>query len=270
LATAFHEQFLCDLRYNEVAMYDFDPRPPRRGHPVLASFVTSLLTTAAAFLALTVAERRGYLEPLLGRAGSVEVPSVIGVTVEQARDLLQARGLMLTLQAERPDRSVPAGKIAGQVPMAGSRAAQGTAIQAFVSSGSDAVALPDLAGARVEDAVEQLRSKKLLPGSRREEASATVAAGLVIGTDPPAGKAVTPDGVVTLIVSTGPAGKPVPKIVGLRISKAKKAIEAAGFKVGSTKYGSSDNYDEDVVIKQDPADSALAPPGSPINLVINE
>jgi serine/threonine-protein kinase len=252
-------------------MYDFDPRPPRRGHPGLVAFFTSLLTTAAAFAALTVADRRGYLEFLHGSAaGSVEVPSIIGVTVEQGRDLLQARGLMLTVQAERPDRTVPAGKIAGQVPMAGSRAAQGTAIQAFVSSGSDAVTLPDLAGARPEDAVEQLRGKKLLPGSRREEASATIARGLVIGTDPPAGKTVNPDGTVTLIVSTGPAQKAVPNVVGLRVGKAKKAIEEAGFKVGSTRYGSNDRYDEEVIIKQDPADSALAPPGSPINLVVNE
>jgi serine/threonine-protein kinase len=254
----------------EVSMYDFEPRQIRRGHPVLAAFFTSLLTTVAAFAALTVAQDRGYLEFLRGRAGSVEVPSVVGTTVEQARDVLQARGLMLTLQAERSDRTVPAGKIAGQVPMAGSRAAQGTAIQAFVSTGSDAVALPDLAGASLEDAVARLRSKKLLAGSRRDQASATVAAGLVIATDPPAGSAVNPDGVVTLVVSTGPAGKPVPKIVGLRMGKARKALEEAGFKVGSTKYGSSDSYDEDVIIKQDPAESALAPPGSAINVVIND
>jgi len=251
-------------------MYGVDQRPQRRGHPVLAAFFTSLLTTVAAFAGLTFAQHRGLLEFLSGGTGSAEVPSLIGVSVEQARDLLQGRGLMLTLQGERPDRTVPAGKIAGQVPMAGSRAAQGTAIQAFVSSGSDAVALPDLAGVRVDDAVAQLRSKRLLPGSRREEPSATVAAGLVIATDPPAGKAVNPDGVVTLIVSAGPPGKPVPKIVGLRLGKAKKTIEEAGFKVGSTRYGSSDSYDEEVIIKQDPAESALAPPGSPINLVVNE
>src|SRR4051812_3455439 len=167
---------------------DVDPRPMRSGHPVLAAFFTSLLTTAAAFAALTLADQRGMLPFLHGGGGprEAEVPSIAGVSVEQARDLLQGRGLMLTLQAERPDPNVPAGKIAAQVPLAGSRAATGTSVQAFVSSGPGLIAVPAVAGTRPEDAVEQLRNRKLLAGPRREESSATVPAGLVIGSEPAA------------------------------------------------------------------------------------
>src|SRR3954469_4529495 len=118
------------------------------GRSALVAFVTSLVTTIAAFAALTVADRRGALEFLHGRRGDVEVPSINGVSVEQARDLLRARDLLLTLQAERSDPAVPAGKVGGQVPLPGSRAPRGTAIQAFVSSGASAVAIPTLAGAR--------------------------------------------------------------------------------------------------------------------------
>jgi eukaryotic-like serine/threonine-protein kinase len=249
---------------------DHDPRPIRQGHPVIAAFFTSLVTTAAAFVALTVADRRGLLEFLHTGDHVSEVPSITGVTVDQARDLLRAKGLLLSLQAERSDPTVPAGKIAAQVPLAGSRAAQGTAVQAFVSSGPGATTIPTLTGTRPDDAAEQLRNRRLLPGQRREEASATIAPGLVIGTDPPAGKAVNPEAVVVLIVSAGPAAKPVPKVLGLRLGKAKKAIEEAGFKVGSTRYGSSDRYDEEVIIKQEPAENTPAAPGSAINLVINE
>lgn len=240
------------------------------GRPALVAFLTSLFTTAAAFAALTVADRRGMLDFLHGNRGDVEVPSINGVSVEQARDLLRARDLLLTLQAERPDPIIPAGKIAGQVPLAGSRTPRGAAIQAFVSAGASAVAIPVLAGARPEDAVEQLRNHKLAPGHRREEASDTVAAGLVIGTEPPAGRSVAPDAEVTLIISTGRVLKAVPKVLGFRLGKAQKTLEAAGFKLGTTRTGSSDYYDEEVVIKQDPADSAMAAPGSAVNLVVNE
>jgi serine/threonine-protein kinase len=252
--------------------YDEDPRPVRNGHPVLAAFITSLLTTAAAFAALTIADQRGMLPFLHGGAGprEAEVPSITGVSVEQARDLLQARGLMLTLQAERPDPNVPPGKIAAQVPLAGSRAATGTSVQAFVSSGAGMIAVPDVSGTKPEDAIELLRNRKLLAGPRREEASASFAAGVVVGSDPAAGKAVSPDTAVALIVSTGPAPKPVPRVIGFRLSKAKKLLEEAGFKVGTTRYGSSDGYDEEVVIRQDPADKTPAPPGTPVNLTINE
>jgi len=240
------------------------------GRPALVAFLTSLFTTVVAFAALTAADRRGMLDFLHGKRGDVEVPSINGVSVEQARDLLRARDLLLTLQAERPDPAIAPGKIAGQVPMAGSRTPRGAAVQAFVSTGASAVAVPTLTGARPDDAVEQLRNRKLVPSRRREEASETVGAGLVIGTDPPAGRSVGADTEVTLIMSIGSAKKPIPKVLGFRLSKAKKTLEGAGFKVGTTRTGSSDYYDEEVVIKQDPADSTLAAPGSAVNLVVNE
>jgi serine/threonine-protein kinase len=252
------------------AMYDDDDPPPRRGRPALVAFVTALLTTVAAFAALTAADRRGALDFLHGPRGDVEVPSINGLSVEQARDLLRARDLLLTLQAERADPAVPAGRIAGQTPLAGSRTARGIAIQAFVSTGAGAVVIPTLAGARPDDAVDQLRNRKLAAGHRREEASDTIAAGLVIGTDPPAGRGVAPDTDVTLIVSTGRVLKPVPKVLGFRLGKAKKTLEDAGFKLGTTRTGTSDNYDDEVIIKQDPPENTPAAPGSAVNLVIND
>jgi serine/threonine-protein kinase len=252
------------------SMYADDQPPPPRGRPALVAFVTSLVTTVAVFAALTVADRRGLLDFLHGGRGDVDVPSITGMSVEQARDLLRSRDLLLTLQAERADPAIPVGKIAAQTPLPGSRTPRGIAIQAFVSSGASAVAIPTLSGARPDDAIEQLRNRKLLAGHRRDEASDTIAAGLVIGTDPPAGRSVAPDTDVTLIVSTGRAQKPVPKVLGFRLSKAKKTLEDAGFKVGTTRTGSSDNYDEEVIIKQDPAAETLAAPGSPVNLVVNE
>jgi beta-lactam-binding protein with PASTA domain len=239
------------------------------GRSALVAFVTSVATTLVVFAALTVADGRGLLAFLHGTRGDVEVPSINGLSVEQARDLLRARDLLLTLQAERPD-NVPAGKVAGQTPLGGSRAARGTSIQAFVSTGAAAVVIPTLTGARPDDAVEQLRNRKLAAGHRREEPSETVEAGLVIGTDPPAGRSVVPDAEVTLIISSGRSLKPIPKVLGMRLSRAKKVLEEAGFKLGTTRTGSSDNYDDEVTIKQDPAENTPAALGSAVNLVIND
>jgi serine/threonine-protein kinase len=249
---------------------DLDPRRGGRSSSVLAAFLTALVTTVVAFSALTLADQRGLLPFLHGGVREAEVPSLAGASVEQARELLQARGLLLALQAERPDPAVPAGKIAAQVPLAGSRAVAGTSVQAFVSSGPGTVAVPAVSGARPEDAIQLLRARALLVGPRRDEPSDAVAAGLVIGTDPPAGKAIGPDTTITLVVSTGLAPKAVPRVIGLSMSRAKKIIEDAGFKVGTKKYGSSDDYDDDVIIRQDPADKTAAAPGSLVNLTINE
>jgi beta-lactam-binding protein with PASTA domain len=238
---------------------------------VLAAFVTSLLTTTGVFTALTVADGRGLLAFLHPhQQGDVEVPSITGVTVDQARELLRPRELLLTLQEQRPDPVVPAGNVAGQAPLAGSRAARGTAVQAFVSSGAGASTVPNLAGYRPDDAVEQLRTRRLVPGRRQEQASDTVAAGLVISTEPSTGQSVAANATVALVVSTGPAPRPVPKLLGLQLGKAKKLIAEAGFKLGTTKIGSSDRYDDDQIIKQEPAEASLAPAGSEINVVVND
>jgi serine/threonine-protein kinase len=242
-----------------------------RGRPVLAAFLTSLITTAVAFVALSAADRRGWFDFLNPDTGAaVEVPSVNGVTVEQARELLRAQDLLLTLQGEHADPAIPAGKVGGQVPFAGSRAPRGSAVQAYVSTGAGDILVPALAGEQPDDAVEKLHALKLAPGHRREQSSETIAAGRVIGTDPPAGRAVSLDALVTLIISTGPAPRPVPKVLGLRLARAKKILEDAGFKVGATRTGSSDRFDDDVIIKQEPAETTPAVPGSAVDLIIND
>lgn len=109
-----------------------------------------------------------------------------------------------------------------------------------------------------------------MPGRRQEQASDSVAAGLVIGTEPLAGHSVAANATVGLVVSTGPAPRAVPKLLGLQLGKAKKVIAEAGFKLGTTKVGSSDRYDDDAIIKQEPAEASLAPPGTPIDLVVND
>jgi len=73
-----------------------------------------------------------------------------------------------------------------------------------------------------------------------------------------------------LVVSSGVPQKPVPRVLGFRRGKAQKTLEDAGFKGGTTRTGLSDNYDDDVSIKQDPAAETLAAPASAVNLVVNE
>jgi len=64
-------------------MEDDEFYTPPRGRPVLAAFLTSLITTVVAFAVLTIADHHGLLDFLHGDgAEAVEVPSVNGVTVE--------------------------------------------------------------------------------------------------------------------------------------------------------------------------------------------
>ncbi len=67
-----------------------------------------------------------------------------------------------------------------------------------------------------------------------------------------------------------PATAGVPKVIGKSLSGAKGLLEKAGFVVGSTHYGSHDDFDSGQVISQKPPAGTLSPPGTKIDLTIND
>ena len=88
------------------------PTSGRGGRTVFVAIITSILTTAALFFALREMDRRGMLgagataarvSAAEAPAGAAEVPALLGLQPEQARELLKSRGLLLTIAGERPD-----------------------------------------------------------------------------------------------------------------------------------------------------------------------
>lgn len=254
-------------------MYDDDESVTFRRGPslwtvVVLSAVVSAMTSAGAFVALRALDKRGVLGDTVNVA--VQVPDVTGMTADQARELLAARGFLLQIGGRRADAKAAAGVILEQAPLPGSAAASGAPITATVSTG--ALQLPDVAGLAVDAALAKLRSAGVAVDDIAQEPtpSDSVAAGQALGTAPPAGSGVGPTDAVKLLVSAGPAGSPVPKLVGLRLTKAKQTIKDAGFEFGGTRWGYSDNSDPGVVLKQTPDEGTLAAPGSKIDIVVNE
>ncbi len=234
----------------------------RAGTVVVLSLVVSGLTSAALFFGL-----RGLnssAEP------AAEVPSVAGMQVGQARELLDGKGLLLVLDAEHEDPQVAAGAIVSQVPLPGSRARRGAEVHATLSKGWSRVKVPETAGQPVDKVTRLLGAAKLVVAGQDTEPTEQHAAGLVVGTTPAAGTELQQGAEVRLRVSSGPAAAEVPKVVGLNLKKAKEALEAAKFKVGSTKY----SFDEDkwpyTVLKQEPEAGAKVAPGATVDLVVNQ
>src|SRR5260370_38190155 len=78
----------------------------------------------------------------------VEVPSVIGLRPDQARGLLESRGLLLLLDQEREDARVEPGKICQQTPLEGSRTQPGEAVDPSIVRAVETVAGAPLVGRR--------------------------------------------------------------------------------------------------------------------------
>jgi eukaryotic-like serine/threonine-protein kinase len=198
---------------------------------------------------------------------AVDVPSLSGLSPDQARGLLEPRGLLLILDEERPDERAAPGTLVDQRPLAGSRLRRGEDVHAAVAK---AVRMPKLVGMTVDAARDALDGLKLKPGAVTEVSSATAPKGQVLAQNPVPGAEGRPDGTVDLQVSGGPAATAVPSVIGKSKSSAKDLLEKAGFAVGTMHMGSNDDYDSGIVIRQQPAANTQAAPGTKIDLTIND
>jgi eukaryotic-like serine/threonine-protein kinase len=232
-----------------------------------ASFTTGAITaivTAATYLFMyfVVQPRLPVVE--------AEVPPIGGLSAEQARGLLEPRGLLLILDGEKVDERVPAGTLTAQQPLGGSRLRRGGEVHAFVATVPSSPTVPRLAGLAIDAAREALVKARLRAGNITETPSDSVPKGQVITTSPVMGVEVKADSAVDLSVSSGPAAGTVPSVIGKRLSKAKELLQQAGFVFGSSRYGSNDDFDQGVVISQTPAANSPAPKGSKVDLVVND
>jgi len=198
---------------------------------------------------------------------AVDVPSLSGLTPDQARGLLEPRGLLLILDEERPDERATPGTLIDQRPLAGSRLRRGEDVHAAVAK---AVRMPKLVGLTADAARDALDGLKLKPGAVTDVSSATVPKGQVLAQNPVPGAEGRPDGTVDLQVSSGPASAAVPSVIGKSKSTATDLLQKAGFAVGTLHVGSNDDYDTGIVIRQQPAANTQAAPGTKVDLTIND
>ena len=190
------------------------------------------------------------------------------MTPDQARGLLEPRGLLLILDEERPDERVAAGTLIDQRPLAGSRLRLGEDVHAAVAK---AVRMPKLVGLSVDAAREALEQLKLKPGAVTEVASATAPKGQVLVAEPDRRRR-SAAGRHRRSAAVGGAGGAAGAVGGGQVeSRAPRSVlEKAGFIVGTLHVGSNDDYDAGVVIRQQPPANTPAAPGTKIDLTIND
>ena len=128
--------------------------------------------------------------------------------------------------------------------------------------------IPNLENQTALEAVLALRDLGFSQVTQRDEVSDTVAAGRVIGTDPPAGTTADTDTRVSVIVSLGPEVFTIPNVVNLDEATAIERLVANGFVVGEVTRVPSDSIEEGNVIRQTPGPGAAAS-GSEVDLEIS-
>jgi serine/threonine-protein kinase len=200
------------------------------------------------------------------------VPSIQGLSVENATKILAPLGLQLVILEVRNDALVPLNQIITQDPLANVQVRSGSAVSVIVSGGTGGSNIPNIEG-QVSSAAEQLlkSSPYNFVVTITAEASTTVEKGRAIRTDPLIGTPLPAGSAISLIVSSGSPTVVVPDVTTKTEAEAQAAINAAGL-ITEVKYQNvpvGDASDGRVISQSREALSAIAP-GTKVTLVIGK
>jgi serine/threonine-protein kinase len=237
------------------------PIPDRRGNP----WPWIALAVAVALVGVGIAWALGAFG-----AGSVAVPSVVGMSEQAATSTIVAQGLKVGDVTTGNSAEYAEGEVMEQNPPAGTRVEGGTAVNLVISAGVEQVKVPNVAGMTEADAILELEKTGLdvaLPVTRAF--SLDVAEGLVISSDPPVDAMVAKSSKVVLVVSKGTELVKVPDVTNMKRAQAEKALTDALFNV-KVSEDFSDTVQKGSVISQRPDAGVSVDAGSTIEIVVSK
>jgi len=189
------------------------------------------------------------------------VPQVTGWSASLARTELTGLGFKVHDGAGQHS-NVAAGHIVKTNPKAGSKISNGSTVTLTLSLGPVTVKMPPITGVPIQQAQQQLQQAGLKAGPPQETPSTTIAAGIVISTNPVAGTAWPKNKPVGITVSAGP---PLPNFVGGQVSAAQQAAQAGGYQINPVQDAKS-NQPANTVTRQSPAATTPIQPGEVVTV----
>jgi len=192
------------------------------------------------------------------------VPKVTGWSQGLARTELKGLGLTVRVGAPRHS-NIAAGSIVATDPRAGTKVQSHATVTLFLSLGPVKVRVPQVTGEPLQQAVSTLKGAGLRVAAPVETTSATVPAGIVISTNPPA-EALTPKNrPVTVTVSAGPA---LPNFVGAQVSDAASVAQQSGYQLNQVPDPTS-TQPMGTITSQSPAPGTPITPGEVVTVNVS-
>jgi serine/threonine-protein kinase len=204
------------------------------------------------------------------RAREVQVPELVGRTLDEARSLAVDLGLTLRVdEARRPDAKVPDGRVLGQEPQGGATARRQRGVRIWLSSGPRVVVAPRLVGESERAAQIRLTQEGVATATVAEIRDGTYPPGVVVAQDPPPD---TRTSEVRLLVNRGEdrASYVMPDLIGVNGESAADLLRGRGFRVSIVAQQSTPGIPPGVVIRQTPAGGYQVHPGDSISLEVSQ
>ena len=199
----------------------------------------------------------------------VEVPSLAGKSVNEARTVLADAGLNLRVEeGRRVDPKVPSGQVLMQEPQAGVRTRRERSVKVWVSSGPRATIVPALIGESERTAQLRLQQDGLQLAAVSEIRTTDYPAGTVVAQMPPP---KTNSAQLALLVNRGEGGATylMPDLIGVNGERAADVLRSRGFRVAVVGDQPYPGVPAGVVLRQRPQAGFQIAPGEPISLEVS-
>jgi serine/threonine-protein kinase len=197
---------------------------------------------------------------------TVTVKNAVLLSEAQARARLEGQGLKVRIE-RKPNDQLAKGIVAAQRPEAGANVDEGSTVVLTVSDGKGSKKVEDVTGLALADAERAITAQGFVP-KVQEESSDTVDQGLVLRTEPRAGKSVAVGSEVIIVVSAGPASVTVPNVVGQDQVAATQTLASQSFRVQKTTQPSS-TVPVGTVISTNPAPGTEVRKGDSVTIVVS-
>lgn len=247
-------------------------------HKIMKILTIVVVAIIVLILVFTVGKAAGVFKSFGGittqeeedKSGKVTVPDVRGMSEEEAKTLLNKKGLGIQVVTRKESKKYKAGKISKQTPEAGEKVSKHTKIEVVVSSGlvGSKKAIPDVSGMSETEAQNELEDAgfKVTSSFQYDD---SVESGKVISTTPEAGTKAEKGSTVTMLVSQGSNKKTVPDVRGMADATAQSTIKSYGFNVGTVTYDYSDSVEKGMVISQTVEPGTKASAGTSISITVS-
>jgi beta-lactam-binding protein with PASTA domain len=203
------------------------------------------------------------------RARVVQVPALVGKTVNDASQTLGALGLTLKIDAtRRSDANVAANSIMLQDPPAGAAARTPRSVRVWLSAGPRTTTVPALIGQTERTARFRMEQDGVELGSLSEFRSPDYPADAVVSQDPPP-EVKAPK--VSLLLNRGEASITyvMPDVIGMDGNRVADALRTQGFRVTITGSQPYPGVPADTVVRQQPQGGFRVAASEPISLEVS-
>lgn len=202
---------------------------------------------------------------------SVQVPNLVGINIESAKNMLNNSNLDVEKIYEQYSELIPKGVVINQVPKAGLSVKEGRNVYLTVSKGKETVKMPFLIGQSLSNARRTLQTNGLNVGEITYTASEMYGRDTVTVQSINANQEVVYGQVINLVVSRGSDQQVyMPNLVGLSYNEAQQLAIESGLNITAVDTVEHDTFISGTVTAQFPESGALTNKSSGIKIKLSK